>query len=236
MASILLPEADKNSLLSNFLFTNAQAVAGAIMATVGLLVVLGLMGLLPASVNQPSLLMCLPLPFLMCFVAAMRWAEDEYRIGIRIQLPTSLLLTAGAFVLFKGDLGNWTLPITTLIQPIAMYTKFLIGYGQGNMLKYAVGNLPFWIVMMLALVVPAFGVVAPALLLAHDPNLYAACVQASLPPCPPSSTYPPLGTLSGGAAPATPRSRSACGNQSSPTSSASTAARTKRARCPTRRW
>ena len=217
MASILLPEADKNSLLSNFLFTNAQAVAGAIMATVGLLVVLGLMGLLPASVNQPSLLMCLTLPCVMCFVASMRWAEDEFRIGIRIQLPTSLLLTAGAFVLFKGDLGNWTLPITLLIQPIAMSTRCLILKDQGNMLKYAVGNLPFWIVFMLAVMVPAYGVVAPALLLAHDPNLYAGYVQASLPPCPLLTTYPPLGALSGGAASATPRSRSACGNQCSPT-------------------
>ena len=189
MASYLLSEEDKNSLWSNFVFMNAQAVAGAIMATAGLLVFLGLMGLLPTSVNQPSLLMCLLLPFIMCWVASMRWAEDEYRIGIRIQLPTSLLLTAGAFVLFKGDLGNWTMPITTLIQPIAVSTKFLIGYGQGNMLKYAVGNLPFWIVFMLAAMVPAYGVVAPALLLAHDPNLYAAYVQASLPPCP---RHPPL--------------------------------------------
>jgi hypothetical protein len=65
-----------------------------------------------------------------------------------------------------------------------MSTKFLIGYGQGNMLKYAVGNLAFWIVNMLGYMVPAYGVVVPALLLAHDPNLYAACVQASLPPCP----------------------------------------------------
>jgi hypothetical protein len=108
------------------------------------------------------------------------------------------------------------------------------------MLKYAVGNLPFWIVSMLATMVPAYGVVAPALLLAHDPNLYAACVQASLPPvhprAPPSSTYPPLGALSGGAAPATPRSRSACGKHPSPTSFPFSAARTKRALCPPRRW
>ncbi|GMI42337.1 hypothetical protein TeGR_g1151, partial [Tetraparma gracilis] len=78
----------------------------------------------------------------MCWVASMRWAEDEFRIGIRIQLPTALLLTAGAFVLFKGDLGNWTLPITTLIQPIAVSTKFLIGYGQGNMLKWCGAGYP----------------------------------------------------------------------------------------------
>jgi hypothetical protein len=184
LASFLLSEEDKNSLWSNFVSTNAQAVAGASMATAGLLIFLGLMDLLPTSVNQPSLLMCLAMPFIMCWVASMRWAEDEFRIGLRIQLPTSLLLTAGAFVLFKGDLGNWTLPITTLIQPIAMSTKCLIFKDQGNMLKYAVGNLPFWIVSMLTGIVPAYGVVAPALLLAHDPNLYAACVQASLPPCP----------------------------------------------------
>jgi hypothetical protein len=191
MASYLLPEGDKNTLLSNFVHTNAQAVAGAIMATAGLLVFLGLMGLLPTSVNQPSLLMCLALPSMICWTASMRWAEDEFRIGLRIQLPTSLLLTAGAFVLFKGDLGNWTMPITTLIQPIAMSTKFLIGYGQGNMLKYAVGNLSFWIAMVLGTMMPAYGVVAPALLLAHDPNLYAACVQASLPPCPATIHLPP---------------------------------------------
>jgi hypothetical protein len=100
MASILLPEEDKNSLWSNFVHTNAQAVAGAIMATAGLLIFLGLMGLLPTEVNQPSLLMCLYLPFPMCLIASARWAEDEFRIGLRIQLPTSLLLTAGAFVLF----------------------------------------------------------------------------------------------------------------------------------------
>jgi hypothetical protein len=94
-------------------------------------------------------------------------------------------------VLFKGDLGNWTMPITTLIQPIAMSTKCLIGYGQGNMLKYAVGNLSVWIAIMLGSMVPAYGVVAPALLLAHDPNLYAACVQASLPPCPALIHLPP---------------------------------------------
>ena len=183
-ASFLLSEADKNSLWSNIVFTNARAVAGAIMATAVLLALMGLMHFLPPVVNQPSLLVCLLLPFIMCFTASIRWAEDEYRIGIRIQLPTSLLLTAGAFVLFKGDLGNWTMPITTLIQPIAMSTKFLIGYGQGNMLKYAVGNLPFFIVVVLGAMMPAYGVVAPAILLAHDPNLYAACVQASLPPCP----------------------------------------------------
>ena len=54
MVSSLLPEADKNSLLSNFLFTNAQAVAGAIMATVGLLVVRGLMGLLLTPRVRPK--------------------------------------------------------------------------------------------------------------------------------------------------------------------------------------
>ncbi|GMI33144.1 hypothetical protein TeGR_g1016 [Tetraparma gracilis] len=78
----------------------------------------------------------------MCYIASMRWAEDEFRIGLRIQLHTSLLLTAGAFVLFKGDLGNWTMPITILIQPIAMSTKFLIGYGQGNMLKWCGAGYP----------------------------------------------------------------------------------------------
>jgi hypothetical protein len=104
----------------------------------------------------------------------MRWKEDAYRTPLCFQLSTSLFLTAGAFVLFKGDLGNWTLPITTLIQPIAMSTKCLILKDQGNMLKYAAGNLPFWIVLGLATTVPAYGVVAPALLLSHDPNLYAA--------------------------------------------------------------
>jgi hypothetical protein len=72
-----------------------------------------------------------------------------------------------------------------------MSTKCLIGYGQGNMLKYAVGNLSVWIAIMLGSMVPAYGVVAPALLLAHDPNLYAACVQASLPPCPAIIHLPP---------------------------------------------
>ena len=67
-----------------------------------------------------------------------------------------------------SPMGNWTLPITTLIQPIAMSTKCLILKDQGNMLKYAAGNLPFWIVLGLATTVPAYGVVAPALLLAHD--------------------------------------------------------------------
>jgi hypothetical protein len=51
--------------------------------------------------------------------------------------------------------------------------------------------LAFWIVCLLAFMVPAYGVVAPALLLAHDPNLYAACVQASLPPCPAIIHLPP---------------------------------------------
>jgi hypothetical protein len=132
------------------------------------------MSLLPSGVNQPCLLMSMYLPIGQCMVVSWQWNEKDRRTGFYIQLPMALALTATAFVLFKGDLGDWTLPLSALIHCISMSTKGLVVKDQGNVFKAILKYVPISVMLLVPGVVPAYGVVAPALLLTQDPNLYAA--------------------------------------------------------------
>jgi hypothetical protein len=174
MVSLLLSPSDKYTLWENFWHTNTQALARACTSVLGLLLFLGLMDLLPSSVNKPCLLMMSYQPIQLCMIASWRWSEKDIRNGFYIQLPTALALTAAAFVLFGGDLGNFTLPISTLIYSISVSTRRLVVKDQGNVFKAFLKLLPVSVMLLVSGVVPAYGVVAPALLLAQDPNLYAA--------------------------------------------------------------